>query len=89
MCILSFPISNKIQEISDPSSQVTVFIIIISLSLTLKYIAKANELYISCINLGNYLYIYTNFFASHKANDNIDCLRDCLLKNCYVISNLF
>ena len=89
MYILSFPITNEIQEISDPSSQVTVFIIIISLSITLKYIAKANKLYISCINLGNYLSIYTNFYASHKASDNIDCLRDCLLKNCYVISNLF
>ena len=89
MCILSLPKTIEIQEISDPSSQVTVFIIVLSLPLTLKYIAKANKLYISCINLGNYLYIYTNFFASHKANDNIDCLRDCLLKNCYVISNLF
>ena len=69
MCILSLPKTNEIQEISDPSSQVTVFILLLSLSVRLGHL-KNKDSCVSCMNLQNYLSMYTKLivFAHHKAN---------------------
>ena len=68
MCILSLPKTNEIQEILDPSSQVTVFILL-SLSVRLGHL-KNKDSCVSCMNLQNYLSMYTKLivFAHHKAN---------------------